>query len=62
MTMRDHEREGGSPRDDVVVDRTSLLEDVSEAPRPMKSPSPEEAGGEGAAASRQRRARSRGGL
>ncbi|TVQ85802.1 MAG: hypothetical protein EA400_14690 [Chromatiaceae bacterium] len=42
MTMRDHEREGGLPRDDVAVDRTSLPEDVSEASRFMKSPSPED--------------------
>jgi hypothetical protein len=40
--MRDHEREGGSPRDDVALDRASLLEDVSEASRLMKSPSPED--------------------
>ena len=40
--MRDHEREGGLPRDDVAVGRTSLLEDVSEASRLMKSPSPED--------------------
>jgi hypothetical protein len=40
--MRDREREGDLPRDDVTVDRTSLLEDVSEASRLMKSPSPED--------------------
>ena len=42
MTMRDREQEDGSPRDDVSMDRTSLPEDVSEASRLMKSPSPED--------------------
>ena len=40
--MRDHEREGGLPRDNVAIDRTSLLEEVSEASRLMKNPSLED--------------------
>lgn len=40
--MQDHEQEGASLRDDVAVDRTALLEDLSEASRLVKSPSPED--------------------